>query len=192
MAIYGYARVSTVGQTLEVQKAQLAAAGATKVFAEKASAKEAAKRPELERLLDRLEAGDVLVVSKLDRLARSTRDLLNIVHRIDNAGAKFRSLQDAAFDTTTPTGKLMLHVLAGIAEFERALILERTNEGRARAKAEGKEFGRKPKLTAHQQREIVKRLAAGETTRDLGASYRVDQSTIVRINARRVGSLAAA
>ena len=85
----------------------------------------------------------------------------------------------------------MLHVLGSIAEFERSLILERTNEGRARAIAEGTAFGRKPKLTAHQQREIVKRLAAGETTRDLAASYRVDQSTIVRVHARRA-SLAAA
>src|SRR5262252_319226 len=187
MTIYGYARVSTVGQTLAVQKESLAKAGVERLYAEKVSAREAAKRPELERVLNALESGDVLVVTKLDRLARSTRDLLNIIDRIDTAGAKFRSLADAAFDTTTPTGKLMLTVLGGIAEFERSLILERTNEGRAKAKAEGKPFGRRPKLTAHQRREIVKRLAAGETTRDLAASYRVDQSTIVRVNARRGG-----
>ena len=191
MAVCGYARVSTVGQTLAVQKEALAKAGVEKLYAEKASAKEAAKRPELERVLNALEPGDVLVVTKLDWLARSTRDLLNIIDRIDKAGAKFRSLADAAFDTTTPTGKLMLTVLGGIAEFERSLILERTNEGRAKARAEGKVFGRKPKLTAHQRREIVKRLAAGETTRDLAASYRVDQSTIVRVNARHGGAAAA-
>ena len=94
---------------------QLAAVGATKVFAEKASAKEA-EAARTGAALDRLEPGDVLIVTKLDRLARSTRDLLNVVHRIDNAGAKFRSLQDAAFDTSSPTGKLMLHVLGSIAE----------------------------------------------------------------------------
>ena len=111
MAVYGYARVSTVGQTLATQKELLARAGVERLYAEKASGKDT-KRPELERLLARLDEGDVLIVTKLDRLARSTRDLLNIIDHIEREGAKFRSLQDAAFDTATPTGKLMLIVLA--------------------------------------------------------------------------------
>src|SRR5262249_30943417 len=123
----------------------------------------AAKRPELERSLDQLEAGDVLVVTKLDRLARSTLDLLRI-----------KSLGDPWADTTTAHGRLMLTVLSGIAEFERDLILQRTNEGRARAMAEGTRFGRKPKLTKHQAREALKRVAAGEPLREIALSYAVD------------------
>ena len=192
MTVYGYARVSTVGQSLAVQKDLLHQAGVKRLYSEKASGKEAAKRPELERLLDQLEPGDLLVISKLDRLARSSWDLHRILRRISEAGAEFKSLAESWIDTATPHGRLIMTVLGGIAEFERELILLRTHEGREKAKANGVPFGRKPKLTAHQQREIVKRLAAGETTRDLAASYRVDQSTIVRVHARRAGSLAAA
>ncbi|MGY8682668.1 recombinase family protein [Bradyrhizobium sp. UFLA05-153] len=180
MTIYGYARVSTDGQTLALQKDLLAKAGVERLYAEKVSGI-VTKRPELERLLDRLEAGDVLIVTKLDRLARSLRDLLNIVHRIGEAGATFKSLADTWADTTTPHGKLMLHVLGGLAEFERSLILQRTNEGRAKARAEGKPFGRRPKLTVHQRHEALKRLEAGETTREIALSYNVAHTTIARL-----------
>src|SRR5262249_28565702 len=129
MTVYGYARVSTTGQTLATQKAMLLAAGVERISSEKASGV-AARRPKLERTLDELEAGDVLVVTKLDRLARSTLDLLRIIDLIGKEGAGFKSLGDPWADTTTPHGRLMLTVLSGIAEFERSLILQRTNEGR--------------------------------------------------------------
>ena len=146
----------------------------------------AAQRLELERTPDELEAGDVLVVTKLDRLARSTLDLLRIIDVIGKEGAGFKSLGDPWADTTTPHGRLMLTVLGGIAEFERDLILQRTNEGRARAMAEGKRFGRRPKLTKHQAREVLKRVKAGEPMREIALSYNVGHSTISRLKARHV------
>lgn len=178
--IYGYARVSTNGQSLAAQKAALEAAGVEKVFAEKVSGAQS-KRQQLERCLGGLQQGDTLVVTRLDRLARSTRDLLNIVERISTAGAAFRSLSEAWADTTTPAGRLMLTVLGGIAEFERDLIRARTSEGRARAKAEGRSLGRPFKLTPHQQAEVRARKAAGESLREIARSYNVSASTISRV-----------
>ncbi|MGY2987742.1 recombinase family protein [Bradyrhizobium sp. USDA 4508] len=177
--IYGYARVSTTGQTLATQEQALTAFGIDKLYSEKVSGVK--QRRELERLLAKLQAGDVVVVAKLDRLARSTLDLLRIVDQIGKAGAGFKSLGDSWADTTTPHGRLMMTVLAGIAEFERSLILQRTSDGRARAKAEGKHLGRSPKLTAHQQREALARLEAGEATRVIARSYNVAHSTISRL-----------
>ena len=130
--IYGYARVSTDGQTLVAQWEQLKAAGAEKVFEEKASGAKS-DRQQLGRLLKALKAGDVVLVTRLDRLARSTRDLLNVLAGIAERGAALRSLADHWADTTTPHGRLMLTVLGGLAEFERELIRARTSEGRARA-----------------------------------------------------------
>jgi DNA invertase Pin-like site-specific DNA recombinase len=182
LTVYGYARVSTIGQTLATQRAALQAAGVERIFSEKVSG--VARRPELKRVLNLLQPGDVLVISKLDRLARSTLDLLRIIDRIRKAGADFRSLGDAWADTTTPHGRLMIAVLAGIAEFERELILERTSAGRARAKADGTKFGRRPKLNPHQQREAIKRLDDGEAMRAVARSYAVDHSTISRLAAR--------
>jgi DNA invertase Pin-like site-specific DNA recombinase len=129
MATYGYARVSTRDQDLAAQEAQLMAAGCAKVFREKISGAKT-DRPELAKVIRRLGSGDVLVVTRLDRLARSTRDLLNILDTIGKAGAGFKSLSDAWADTTTPHGRLMLTVLGGLAEFERELILARTGDGR--------------------------------------------------------------
>jgi DNA invertase Pin-like site-specific DNA recombinase len=148
MTVYGYARVSTDGQTLAAQDAALRAAGCAKVYAEKASGAKA-DRAELRKVVGRLDEGDVLLVTRLDRLARSTRDLLNTLDEISKRGAGFRSLADAWADTTTPHGRLMLTVLGGLAEFERELIKARTGEGRARAKAVGVHMGRPSKLTAH-------------------------------------------
>ena len=147
--IVGYARVSTDGQTLDHQQAALAAAGAEKVFAEKVSGA-VTDRKALAKAILALSPGDVLLVTRLDRLARSTRDLLNVLDAVGKAGAGFRSLADAWADTTTPHGRLMLTVLGGLAEFERELIRARTDEGRKRAKARGVRFGRKLKLTSHQ------------------------------------------
>src|SRR5882757_5859066 len=154
--IYGYARVSTTGQTLANQEQALTASGIDKLFSEKVSGVK--QRLELEKLLAKLQPGDLVVVAKLDRLARSTLDLLHIVDQIGKAGAGFRSLGDSWADTTTPHGRLMMTVLAGIAEFERSLILQRTGEGRTRAMAEGVKFGPNFKLTPHQQREALARL----------------------------------
>ena len=159
--IKGYARVSTDGQDLATQHELLKEAGATLVFSEKQSGVKT-DRAALARCLASLEPGDVMLV-KLDRLARSARDLLNTLATISEAGASFKSLGDPWADTTTPHGRLMLTVLAGLAEFERHLILSRTAEGRSRARSRGIKFGRKPKLTKHQQAEARDRLAQGET-----------------------------
>ena len=178
--IIGYARVSTDGQTLDAQQSALAAAGAERVFAEKVSGAVTDRR-QLAKALAALGPGDTLIVTKLDRLARSTRDLLNTLDAIGNVGATFRSLGDAWADTTTPHGRLMLTVLGGLAEFERHLILARTAEGRARAQARGVRFGRKLKLTAHQRQEALARRAAGEACVEIARSYAVSHSTISRL-----------
>ena len=180
MTVYGYARVSTNGQTLASQDAQLHAAGCAKVYFEKASGAKT-DRAELGKLIRRLDRGDVLMVTRLDRLARSTRDLLNILDAIGKAGAGFKSLADPWADTTTPHGRLMLTVLGGLAEFERSLILARTGDGRARAKAKGVKFGRPPSLTPHQRREAMQRLVEGEVQADIARSYGVSQATISRL-----------
>jgi DNA invertase Pin-like site-specific DNA recombinase len=140
-------------------------------------------RPELAKAIRRLEAGDVLVVTRLDRLARSTRDLLNILDAVAKAGASFKSLADAWADTTTPHGKLLLTVLGGLAEFERELIRARTDDGRKRAKARGVKFGRPVKLTAHQRQEALQRLTDGAVQADLARSYGVSEATISRLAA---------
>ena len=178
--IVGYARVSTEGQTLEAQQAALAAAGAERVFAEKISGV-IADRKALARAISALGPGDTLIVTRLDRLARSTRDLLNVLDTIAKAGAGFRSLADAWADTTTPHGRLMLTVLGGLAEFERALILARTGEGRKRAQARGVRFGRKPALTPYQRREALARREAGEALAEIGRTFGVSHSTISRL-----------
>jgi DNA invertase Pin-like site-specific DNA recombinase len=184
MTIYGYARVSTDGQSVAAQEAQLRAAGCAKVYGEKISGAGTGGRVELAKALRRLDKGDVLIVTRLDRLARSTRDLLNILHDLGDRGVGFKSLADAWADTTTAHGRLMLTVLAGIAEFERELINARTGEGRARAKARGVRFGRPPALTAHQQQEAIQRLKEGASQADLARSYSVGVATINRLAAR--------
>jgi DNA invertase Pin-like site-specific DNA recombinase len=179
--IYGYARVSTDGQSVDAQVKELRAAGATKVYRETASGVRT-ERAQLRRVLDQLDAGDLLMVTRLDRLARSTRDLLNTLHTIGGKGAGFRSLGDVWADTTTPHGRLMLTVLGGLAEFERELIRARTHEGRVRAVARGVKLGRTPKLTPHQRREAIKRRDAGEAMREIARSYNVSHSTISRLS----------
>ncbi len=178
--IYGYARVSTDGQSVAAQVTQLKAAGCEKVFREVASGAKT-DRNQLRRALDHLAAGDVLMVTRLDRLARSTRDLLNTLATITGSKAGFRSISDTWADTTTPHGRLMLTVLGGLAEFERELIRARTGEGRKLAKARGVKMGRKPKMTAHQQREALQRRDAGEPTREIARTYNVSHSTISRL-----------
>lgn len=177
---YGYARVSTGGQSLESQLAQLAAQDC-RIFAEKISGAES-NRPELLRLMQVVAAGDVLIVTRLDRLARSTRDLLNIVATLGERGADLRSLADVWADTTTPHGRLMLTLLGGIAEFERELIRTRTVEGRARAKAMGVKMGRPAKLNQAQRSEALEMMHTGGKFSEIAARYNVSASTISRID----------
>jgi DNA invertase Pin-like site-specific DNA recombinase len=177
---YGYARVSTDGQSVDAQVRQLTKAGCKKVFREVASGAKS-DRVQLRRLLGQLEAWDVLMVTRLDRLARSTRDLLNTLGTIADRKAGFRSLGDTWADTATSRGRLMLTVLGGLAEFERDLIRTRTGEGRARAVARGVKMGRKPKMTPHQMKEALRRREAGEPMRDIAKDFDVSHSTISRL-----------
>jgi DNA invertase Pin-like site-specific DNA recombinase len=183
MTIYGYARVSTDGQSVATQEAQLLAAGCAKVYSEKMSGKATDGRAELAKVIRRLDKGDVLMVTRLDRLARSTRDLLNLLHDLTERGVKFKALDDAWADTTSMHGELMITLLAGIATFERRLILARTDEGRKRAKARGVRFGRPLALTPHQRQEALQRLANGEAQADVARSFDVGQATISRLAA---------
>lgn len=178
--IFAYARVSTDTQSLDAQREALESAGAVRIFHEKISGARR-DRPELRSLLDQLNNGDVVLVTRLDRLARSTRDLLNVLAEISDRGATFRSLGDAWADTTTAHGRLMLTVLGGLAEFERELIRTRTAEGRERARTRGVRMGRKPKLTPHQRLEALDRKSVGEPVTEIARSYNVSHSTISRL-----------
>lgn len=176
----GYARVSTSGQTLDAQLEQLEAAGCVSVFQETMSGARS-DRPELKKALDALVEGDVLIVTRLDRLARSTRDLLDIVHTIETKGAKLKALTDSWADTTTPTGKLILTVLGGLAEFERSLIAERTAEGRERARRAGRRLGRPPKLSQYQRDVVLKMRREGQDNAEIARVLGVSRSTVSRI-----------
>jgi DNA invertase Pin-like site-specific DNA recombinase len=180
MLLYGYARVSTHGQTLETQLEQLRAAGCRKVYREKASGARADRR-HLKRLLKALKQGDTVIVTRIDRLARSTFDLFAIIQRIVDSGAHFRSLAEPRADTSTSTGRLMIVVLGGLADVERDLIRMRTTEGRARAKACGVKLGPKFKLTAAERSAALARLAAGEASTIIGRDYNVSHTTILRL-----------
>jgi DNA invertase Pin-like site-specific DNA recombinase len=180
--IVGYARVSTDGQTLDAQQSALKAAGAERIFSEKISGA-VTDRKQLSHAIAALQTGHVLLVTRLDRLARSTRDLLNILDTISRAGAKFKSLADSWADTSTIHGELMITILGGLATFERHLIRARTDEGRKRAQSRGVKFGRKPKLSRYQIEEALTRRQAGEPLTDIGRSYGVSHSTISRLTA---------
>ncbi len=183
----GYARVSTYGQTLDAQLDQLRAEGCAKLYREKASGAQAERR-ELQRMLKALAPGDVVMVTRIDRLARSTFDLFALVKRIVDAGAQFRSLAEPWADTATSTGRLMLAVLGGLADVERDLIRTRTAEGRSRAKQRGQHMGRPPRLIPQQATEARQRRMDGATLRELAASYNVSKATISRLVGRDGGS----
>ncbi len=176
----GYARVSTYGQTLDAQLDQLHAEGCAKIYREKASGAQADRR-QLQRMLKAVAAGDVVTVTRIDRLARSTFDLFAIVKRIVDAGGQFRSLAEPWADTATSTGRLMIAVLGGLADVERDLIRTRTAEGRSRAKARGIHMGRPSSLTSQQQQEARQRRAEGATLKELATSYNVSRATISRL-----------
>jgi DNA invertase Pin-like site-specific DNA recombinase len=180
--IYGYARVSTGAQDLASRLAQLKAAGCEKVFREVAGGAKT-DRAQLRRLPGQLEAGDVVTVTRIDRLARSTFDLFAIVKQIVDAGGQFRSLAEPWADTATSTGGLMIAVLGGLPNVERDLIRTRTAEGRSRAKARDQHKGRPPKLTPQQQKEARRRRAEGATLKELAKSYNVGRAPISRLGA---------
>jgi DNA invertase Pin-like site-specific DNA recombinase len=171
---------SSESQDYERQVEALTAAGAEKVFAEKESGARA-DRPQLAKMMATLNTGDLVLITKIDRLGRSTRDLLNLIEEMRKAGANFKSLGDPMLDTTTANGELVFTILAAIATYERRLINSRTSEGRKRAQANGVKFGRKSKLTAHQRAEALTRRAAGETLSAIAKPYDTSVSTISRL-----------
>jgi DNA invertase Pin-like site-specific DNA recombinase len=177
----GYARVSRGDhQDLDAQVAALAAAGCDPILREEASGGQA-DRPELARAIRSLQPGDVLVVWKLDRLSRSLRDLLFTLEEVAAAGAGFRSLTEAV-DTTTPAGRLMTQTLGAFAEFERAMIRERTMSGLAHARQAGRLLGRRPSLTRQQRAEIVAKAESGQgSPAQLASLFRVSRSTVQRV-----------
>lgn len=177
--IIGYARCSSQGQSYDGQVEALHAAGAEAIFSEKESGART-DRPELARALASLKPDDVLTVTRLDRLARSTLDLHTILARVSAAGAGFRSLGEPMIDTTSPHGRLLLAMLGAMAEFERTLILSRTSEGRRRAMAQGVRFGPRPKLSAIQIAEARRRVAEGETPTHVAAVMGVSRQTVSR------------
>ena len=178
--VYGHVRDSVDGQSVGAQSAALEAAGCVRVVREVARGARTS-RSQLHLLLNQLTSGDVLVVTRLDRLARSTRDLLTIFDSIASRAAGLRSLGDTWADSTTAQGRHLLAVLGGLAEFERELTLIRTREGRERAKARGVRLGRRPKLTPHQQGEARARRDSGEAVREIARSYNVSNSTVSRL-----------
>ena len=178
--LIGYARVSTNEQDTATQVAALKSAGCERIFREKASGGRW-DRPELHRLLDQLRKGDVLVVWKLDRLSRSLRDVLTIMEQIAEAKAGFRSLSEA-IDTTSPAGRMMMQMLGAFAEFERAMLRERTKAGLKSARRQGRIGGRRPKLRSQQQAEIIKMVSRGRrTAADAARLFNVHPATVSRL-----------
>jgi DNA invertase Pin-like site-specific DNA recombinase len=177
---YGYARVSTSKQDYANQVDALKAAGCERIFTEKASGKSTKGRREFDKLMKVLAPDDTVVVTKLDRLARSSRDLHNILHELQELSCGFVSLGETWCDTTTAAGRLMLTIMGGIAEFERGLIQSRCEEGIAKAREMGKKFGRPSALDAGQRRKIASRYADGETMAELAREYEVGEATIFR------------
>ena len=175
----GYARVSTQGQDLEQQRIALGQFGCQRIFEEKVSGAKR-DRPELGRLLDHLRPGDVLTVTRLDRLARSTSDLLHIAERLKEIDAGLRSLAEPWADTTSPAGRMVLTIFAGIADFERSLIGERTSAGRAAAKAKGVRFGPKPVLTPEQIIHARQMIEQGQSVSEVARLLGVHRATLYR------------
>ena len=184
--VFAYARVSTVEQVTENQREQIARAGYTirpKFFIEEqvSGSVPAAQRPGFQRLLDRMDEGDTLVVTKLDRIGRDSIDVQQTVERFQREGIRLVVLQLGNLDLTSSAGALMVKMLAAVADFERDLIIERTQAGQARARAAGTHMGRPAKTTSDQQRAIREALAAGATVSSMAAHYQVSRATIIAI-----------
>lgn len=175
----GYARVSTQYQDLEQQRLALGRIGCQRIFEEKVSGAKR-DRPELGRLLDHLRPGDVLTVTRLDRLARSTTDLLHIAERLKTVGADLRSLAEPWADTTSPAGRMVLTIFSGIADFERSLISERTSAGRAVAREKGVRFGPKPVLTPEQIVHAIQLIGEGQSVSNIARLLGVHRATLYR------------
>lgn len=176
----GYARVSTEDQRLTLQVDAIKKAGCTRIFREKLSGAYR-ERPELNRMLDHLRKGDIVIVWKLDRLARSTRSLLEIVETINQTGARFPCLSEPWADTTTHAGKMIMTIFAGIAEFERDLICERTGAGRADAHKRSVRFGRPKKMNEEQRKLAQRLLKEGKSVRQVAQTFSVHPATLYRI-----------
>lgn len=177
----GYARVSTASQNLDRQIAALRAEGCVQIFREKASGKDTRGRPQLEKAIDALGTGDVLIVAEWDRATRSMLDGIEIIERIHARGSFVKVLDKLHLDLTTPLGRGLIALLSAMAEDERQRIVKRARDGLDAAKARGARFGRKPKLTPYQRAEALKRLEAGESARAIGRSYQVHHATISRL-----------
>ncbi len=177
--LIGYARVSTDDQDLRLQRAALKDAGCKRTFEEKVSGAKR-DRPELAKMIEQLRDDDTVVVTRLDRLARSTRDLLDIAEKLKEAGAGLRSLAEPWADTTSPAGRMVLTVFAGIAEFERELIHQRTSSGRVAAKARGVRFGRPPKLTPDQIALGERLVTEGTSVREAAKLLKCHHATLYR------------
>jgi len=179
--VFGYARISTQGQNLDRQLDSLNSAGAEEIIQEKITGTKA-DRPELNRLLDKLRKGDVILVSDLTRLSRSTKDLFRLVDQIERKGSNIKSLKESWLDTTTPQGKLMFTFMAGISQFERDLISQRTKEGLEAARVRGRKGGRKPKLDDNKKRALYELYQLKETTvKDLCDMFSITKPTLYKV-----------
>ena len=176
----GYARVSTIGQSLEEQRAKLTAAGCSKIFEEKVSGKKR-DRPELARVLEYVREGDTLIITKLDRLARNTMHLHTIAEELERKQVDFIVIDQPQIDTTSSMGRLLFSVLGAVASFERDLINDRTEEGKVRARAKGVRFGRKPKLKSEQLTDLRARFAAGVSRAVLAQEFKITRSSVYRL-----------
>jgi DNA invertase Pin-like site-specific DNA recombinase len=183
MTMYGYARASTAGQTLEQQREQLQAAGCNVICAETISGA-ITDRPELNRAVMMLRTGDIFMVTRLDRVARSTRDLLNILAAISHEGAHFKSLAETWVDTTTPHGRLTITILGGLVEFERSLIAFHCNAGIVKARNAGVKFGPKPTITPAMIDDMIHRAARPERLVDIAKIHGIHPGTVSRIIAK--------
>ena len=180
MITFGYARVSTVEQSLDLQMSALSAAGCTDVLTDEGYSGADFTRPGLTRLLRKLRRGDIIVVWRLDRLGRSLFELLKLIRNLNERGVEFRSLSES-LDTSTPGGRLLLHVLASMAEFERSLISERTRAGMAAARARGSQIGRRPAMTDTQRQDARQALADGSASVEaIARQYGIHPRTLLR------------
>jgi DNA invertase Pin-like site-specific DNA recombinase len=177
----GYARVSSSAQNLERQLGALRAERCHEIFREKASGKAVKGRPELEKAIDALGKGDILIVAEWDRATRSMMDGVAIIERIHARGALIKVLDKPHLDLTTPIGRGFIAFLSALAEDERQRILKRANAGRVEARKRGAKFGRKPKLSEHQQAEALKRLGTGESCRQIATTFGVHHATVSRL-----------
>ncbi|WP_427551839.1 recombinase family protein (plasmid) [Methylomonas sp. MS20] len=184
--VFAYCRVSTTDQTTQNQSREIQAAGFAiqphRLIEESISGSVAAKeRPGFNKLIDRMESGDVLVVTKLDRLGRNAMDVRATVEHLSDSGVRVHCLALGGVDLTSSAGKMTMQVIAAVAEFERDLLIERTQAGIGRAKAAGKQFGRPPALNAEARADVVKRLAAGSNVSELAREFKTPRQTIMRI-----------